>query len=45
MGRRFQLFSPSPAMKGSAKRTRRATAGPMRRMGVSAAGGRKESRA
>src|SRR5713226_10155390 len=45
MGLRFQLFSPSPAKKGSANNTARPTAGPINKIGVSAAGGRYDSSA
>src|SRR5437870_2433212 len=45
IGRRFQLFSPSPARKGSASSAAIVTAGPIRRIGVSADGGNSESSA
>src|SRR5215831_17472361 len=45
IGRRFQLFSPSPAKNGSPIRTMRPTAGPIKRTGVSIEGGRNDSNA
>src|SRR5271154_7302126 len=45
IGRRFQLFSPSPEKNGSASRTPNAITGPMIRTGVSIAGGSSDSNA
>ena len=45
MGRRLQLFSPSPAKNGRPSSTTSAMTGPIKRIGVSAAGGRNESTA
>ena len=45
IGLRFQLFSPSPATKGSASSTTIPMAGPISNIGVSADGGKKDSSA
>src|SRR5262249_51647958 len=45
IGLRFQLFSPSPAKKGSSRSTTIPIAGPIISSGVSADGGRKDKTA
>src|SRR5579862_8639447 len=45
IGRRFQLFSPSPEKNGSASKTINAITGPINRAGVSISGGSSESTA
>ena len=45
IGRRLQLFSPSPEKNGSASRIPNAITGPISRTGVSNAGGSNESSA
>jgi hypothetical protein len=44
IGRRRQLFSPSPERNGSKTRNAIATTGPMRRAGVSIEGGKYDSK-
>ena len=45
IGRRLQLFSPSPATKGSASSTSKAITGPISSAGVSIDGGSSDSTA
>src|SRR5256885_735322 len=45
IGRRFQLFSPSPEKKGSTSKTINAITGPISRTGVSSDGGSNDKRA